>query len=132
MRPPFTASYSPGRRPCQHPVRYGPGRCPNAHRVLLRRLSGAILISMFRAPRTRSVAGECGGGGGSWFVVSSTIGRRTWTLATLREKLIKIGAKVVHDAKAATFQLAEVAVPRALFAAILGRIGRLRAALSPG
>jgi hypothetical protein len=43
---------------------------------------------------------------------------RTWTLTTLREKLIKIGAKV--------------AVPRALFAAILARIGRLRAAPSPG
>ena len=87
---------------------------------------------MFRAPRTRSVAGECGGGGDSWFVVSSTIGRRAWTLTTLREKLIKIGAKVVRHAKAVTFQLAEVAVPRALFAAILGRIGRLRAAPSPG
>ena len=70
--------------------------------------------------------------GGSWSVVSSTIGRRTWTLTTLREKLIKIGAKVVRHAKAVTFQLAEVAVPRALFAAILGRIGRLRAAPSPG
>ena len=57
---------------------------------------------------------------------------RTWTLTTLREKLIKIGAKVVRHAKAVTFQLAEVAVPRALFAAILGRIGRLRAAASPG
>ncbi|MGE5755048.1 MAG: IS1380 family transposase [Planctomycetaceae bacterium] len=57
---------------------------------------------------------------------------RTWTLTTLRERLIKIGAKVVHHAKAVTFQLAEVAVPRALFAAILVRIGRLRAAPSPG
>src|SRR5512135_877586 len=57
---------------------------------------------------------------------------RTWTLTTLREKLIKIGAKVVSHAKAVTFQLAEVAVPRALFAAILGRIGRLRAAPDPG
>ena len=36
---------------------------------------------------------------------------RTWTLTTLREKLIKIGAKVVHHARAVTFQLAEVAVP---------------------
>jgi Transposase DDE domain group 1 len=57
---------------------------------------------------------------------------RTWTLTTLREKLIKIGAKVVHHARAVTFQLAEVAVPRALFTAILGRIGRLRAAPRPG
>jgi hypothetical protein len=57
---------------------------------------------------------------------------QTWTLTTLREKLIKIGAKVVHHARAVTFQLAEVAVPRALFAAILAQIGRLRAAPSPG
>ena len=56
---------------------------------------------------------------------------RTWTLTTLREKLIKIGAKVVRHAKDVTFQLAEVAVPLALFAAILGRIGRLRAAPNP-
>jgi hypothetical protein len=57
---------------------------------------------------------------------------RTRTLTTLRERLIKIGAKVVRHAKAVTFELAEVAVPRALFVAILGRIGRLPAAPSPG
>ena len=57
---------------------------------------------------------------------------QTWSLTTLRVKLIKLGAKVVHHARAVMFQLAEVAVPRALFAAILGRIGRLRAAPSPG
>jgi hypothetical protein len=56
----------------------------------------------------------------------------TWTLTTLREKPIKIGAKVVHHAREVTFQLGEVAVPRALFAAIQGRIGRLRPAPSPG
>jgi hypothetical protein len=50
-----------------------------------------------------------------------------WSLTTLRERLVKIGAKVVHHAKAVMFQLAEVAVPRALFAAILDWIGRLRA-----
>src|SRR5262245_9209416 len=57
---------------------------------------------------------------------------RSWSLTTPREKLIKIGAKVVHHARAVTFQLAEMAVPRALFAALLARIGRLRAAPSPG
>ena len=51
---------------------------------------------------------------------------KKWTLMTLREKLIKIGAKVVKHAKYIIFQLAEVAVPRQLFAAILERIGRLR------
>lgn len=48
-----------------------------------------------------------------------------WTLTTLREKLIKIGAKVTRHSKYVTFQLAEVAVPRELFAAILERIKRL-------
>ncbi len=49
-----------------------------------------------------------------------------WTLRTLREKLIKIGAKVVRHARQVIFQMAEVAVPRELFRAILERIGRLR------
>ena len=47
-----------------------------------------------------------------------------WSLTTLREKLIKIGAKVVRHAKYVTFQMAEGAV-RAFFAAILERIRRL-------
>jgi len=47
-----------------------------------------------------------------------------WSWTTLREKLIKIGAKVVRDAKYVTFQLAEVTVPRELFAVILDRIQR--------
>ncbi len=49
-----------------------------------------------------------------------------WTLTTMRKKLIKIGAKVVYHAKYVRYQLAEVAVPRRLFAAILERIQRLR------
>ncbi len=40
------------------------------------------------------------------------------------------GAKVVHHAGYVVFQMAEVAVPRELFAKILERIGRLR--LEPG
>ena len=57
---------------------------------------------------------------------------RNWNLTTLREKLVKIGAKVVSHAKYSLFQLAEVAVPRQLFAAILERIGRLRLADASG
>jgi hypothetical protein len=53
---------------------------------------------------------------------------KRWTLTTLREKLIKVGAKVVRHLKYVRFQLAEVAVPRKLFAVILERIGRLREA----
>ena len=48
-----------------------------------------------------------------------------WSLTTLREKLIKIGAKVVSHSDYIIFQMAEVAVPRELFKAILERIGRL-------
>ncbi len=48
-----------------------------------------------------------------------------WSLTTLREKLVKIGAKVTRHSKYVTFQLAEVAVTRKLFAAILDRIERL-------
>ena len=50
---------------------------------------------------------------------------RQWSLTTLRERLVKIGAKVTRHSKYVTFQLAKVAVPRQLFAAILERIGRL-------
>jgi hypothetical protein len=48
-----------------------------------------------------------------------------WSLTTLREKLVKIGAKVTLHAKYVTFQMSEVAVTRRLFAAILDRIARL-------
>ncbi len=42
-----------------------------------------------------------------------------WSLTTLREKLVKIGAKVVSYGRYVTFQLAEVAVPKELFRKIL-------------
>src|SRR3954451_12658091 len=54
-----------------------------------------------------------------------------WSLTSLREKLIKIGAKVVSHGRYVTFQLAEVAVPRRLFAEILSLIARLRAPPAP-
>ena len=53
---------------------------------------------------------------------------RRWTLTTLREKLIKIGAKVVRHARKVVFQMAEVAVPREFFRDILRAIERLRVA----
>ncbi len=46
-----------------------------------------------------------------------------WSLTTLREKLLKIEAKVVHHRRYVTFQMAEVAIPRALFADILRKAG---------
>ena len=47
-------------------------------------------------------------------------------MTTLREKLIKIGAKVVRHGRYVTFQLAGVAVPRELFRKILSLIDDLR------
>jgi hypothetical protein len=49
-----------------------------------------------------------------------------WSLTSLREKLIKIGAKVVSHGRYVTFQMAEVAIPRQLFASIMQRIAALR------
>ena len=51
---------------------------------------------------------------------------RQWSLTTLKQKLVTIGAKVTRHDKHVTFQLAAVAVPRRLFASIIERIGRLR------
>ncbi len=49
-----------------------------------------------------------------------------WSLTTLREKLVKIGAQVVRHGRYVTFQLAEVAVPRELFRKIRSLIDDLR------
>ncbi len=54
-----------------------------------------------------------------------------WSLTTLREKLVKIGAKVVRHGRYVTFQLAEVAVPRELFRKILSLIDDLRRRPAP-
>ena len=54
-----------------------------------------------------------------------------WSLTSLREKLVKIGAKVVSHGRYVTFQLAEVAVSRQMFAEILSLIARLRAPPAP-
>ena len=54
-----------------------------------------------------------------------------WSLTSLREKLVKIGAKVVGHGRYVTFQMAEVAVSRQMFAEILSLIARLRAPPAP-
>jgi hypothetical protein len=54
-----------------------------------------------------------------------------WSLTSLREKLVKIGAKVVSHGRYVTFQMAEVAVPRRMFADILSLIAVLRAPTAP-
>ena len=54
-----------------------------------------------------------------------------WSLTTLREKLVKIGAKIVRHGRYVIFQMAEVAVSRDLFADILRCIDRLRPKPAP-
>jgi hypothetical protein len=54
-----------------------------------------------------------------------------WSLTSLREKLIKIGTRVVSHGRYVTFQMAKVAVSRQMFAEILSLIARLRAPPAP-
>ncbi len=49
----------------------------------------------------------------------------------MRNKLIKIGAKVVRHGRYVKFQLAEVAIPKSLFAEILRLIDGLRPKAAP-
>jgi hypothetical protein len=51
---------------------------------------------------------------------------KPWSLRTLRDKLVKIGAKVISHSRYVVFQMAEVAIPRKLFREILDRIRQLR------
>ena len=51
---------------------------------------------------------------------------KDWSLTSLKDKLIKIGAKVVSHGRYVAFQMAEVAIPRNLFADILRLIAELR------
>jgi hypothetical protein len=52
-------------------------------------------------------------------------------LTSLREKLIKIRAKVTSHGRRVTFHMAQVAVPRQMFADILSPIARLRPPAAP-
>ena len=49
-----------------------------------------------------------------------------WSLTSPKEKLIKIGAKIVSHGRYVAFQMAEVAIPKNLFADILRMIAELR------
>ncbi len=48
-----------------------------------------------------------------------------WSMTTLRDRLVKIGAKIVRHGRSITFQTAEVMVPRDLFQKILEAIAAL-------
>jgi hypothetical protein len=49
-----------------------------------------------------------------------------WSMTTLRDRLVKIGAKIVRHGRSITFQMAEVMVSRGLFQHILDAIAALR------
>jgi hypothetical protein len=49
-----------------------------------------------------------------------------WSMTTLRDRLVKIGAKVVRHGRSITFQMAEVMVSHDLFKQILDAIAALR------
>ena len=53
------------------------------------------------------------------------------TDTSLKEKFIKIGAKVVRPGRYVAFQIAEVAMPKMLFAEILRLNSKLRPRLNP-
>ena len=53
------------------------------------------------------------------------------SLTSLREKLVKIGAKVVRHGRYVIFQMAEVAVPKGLVRKILRLIARAETTASP-
>ena len=56
---------------------------------------------------------------------------KDWSLTSLKEKLIKIGAKVISHGRYVAFQMAEVAIPRQLFIDILRLIAELRPSPDP-
>jgi hypothetical protein len=49
-----------------------------------------------------------------------------WSMTTLRQRLVKIGARIVHHGRSITFQMAEVMVSRRLFQQVLAAIAALR------
>ena len=51
---------------------------------------------------------------------------KQWSLTSLKEKLIKIGGKLVSHGRYVSFQMAEVAVSRTLFGEVLRLIAELR------
>ena len=56
---------------------------------------------------------------------------KDWSLTTLKDKLVKIGAKVVSHGRYVIFQTAEAAIPRQMFQEILQLIAELRSQPPP-
>ncbi len=86
---------------------------------------GALSVTrtLQHAARPRGAHGETTSW---WWTAPSLV-----ALATIREKLVKIGPKVVSHGRYVTFQLAEAAVPRELLRKILSLIDDLRRRPAP-
>jgi hypothetical protein len=84
-----------------------------------------VLTVCFPQDRAPFLVGLALWGAGCALVAPKAVAQ--WSLTSLREKLIKIGAKVVSHGRYVTFQLAEVAVPRQMFQQILSLTARKRA-----
>jgi hypothetical protein len=51
---------------------------------------------------------------------------KQWSMTTLRQRLVKIGARIVCHGRSVIFQMAEVMVSRGVFREILAAITALR------
>jgi hypothetical protein len=51
---------------------------------------------------------------------------KQWSMTTPRDRLVKIGAKIVRHGRSVVFQMAEVMVSRGLFRRMLDAIAALR------
>jgi len=56
---------------------------------------------------------------------------KQWSLTTLRQRLVKIGAKIIRHGRSIVFQMAQVMASRALFQEILSAIAALRPSPPP-
>ena len=76
----------------------------------------------------------CGCHGGRFFLRTLALPAEItqWSMTTLRERLVKIGAKIVRHGRSVIFQMAEVMIPRHLFQEILTAVAALRPMLRNG
>jgi hypothetical protein len=51
---------------------------------------------------------------------------KQWSMTTLRQRLVKIGARIVRHGRSEVFLMAEVMVPRGMFREILAAVAALR------
>ena len=110
LSPPFSARPSNGSRKVKNAIKWTRLSCRKFRHNAVRLQLHALAYNLGNLMRT--------------LVLPDAV--EQWSLTTLREKLVKIGAKIVRHGRYIVFQMAEVAIPRDLFADVLRRIDRLR------